>query len=201
MTQSVTIPESGALPMLLQALDLPSSVRNEILADPTNADRAYQELTPIAALEANQAAGKMQVRIGTHHLKLKKLIYDATFLSVGIGVGALSAPVGGLIVFGKLIDILQKLPELLKKLTDAELLIYNVIAEIQKNRRAPIAGSDMPSLTPGTPRGTETDIRNALQQRGQMVPRNLPAILQSLHDKGAVQREVTDTDTIYSTTW
>lgn len=201
MTQSVTITESDALAILLEDLEFPSSLRDEILADPANSERVFQALTPIAALEANKAAGEMQVRVGQYHLKLRKLIYDATFLAVGVGVGALSAPVGGAMVLGKLVDILHKLPELLKELTDAELLIYDVIAELQKKRRAPIAGSNMPSLTPGNPRGTENDIRNTLKQRGQMVPPNLTAVLQSLHDKGAVTREATDTDTIYSTTW
>lgn len=199
MSESVYLTEETALREFLDNLELPQELKAELLADPQNRKKFFEEWKPVAELETNEEAGDVHVRLGKHHLRLRQLLYDTAIAGAGIiiiSAGGVQVTWG--VVGPRLLSIGTALYDCLKELDEAEVQVCNAIAHIQRNAVGP--GGAI-KIRPGIPIGTEEDIEDWFSARELMVPGDLPDILDRLYKRKVIEKQTLKGKTVYTMIW
>lgn len=160
--------------------------------DETTAATLAKELKNLAAHPFNQADGQVRVLFkGGHHFPLRKTLYSALVLTVtltGSVMVAVVEPMSGAVgIVGTVLGAIERANELISKLTPEEVVVYEALLEIMKQRRD--AGERQPRVT-------AEDVKMLFKKRQEAAPD--PAnTLQVLRDKDVVKFELSKGQTQY----
>jgi hypothetical protein len=158
------------------------------LANAVNQQKASEYLAKIAANPENLDPGTTAIRVGSHHLKLKKLVQSAVASAFFLGLSAFEpTKITALAGVERGLEFVKTVGESLEELKPTDILLYDIIVEIQ-------AQNYVPHIKPGHPQGTETDIQNAILARGFSIPQDFKASLRRLLSKQAIKPEPEDSD-------
>jgi len=192
MLETITIEKDKCLEFLIKQSGISGSVSAELLGNRQMLERATVLVTKIADHPINDADGEISVRIGKRHLKLKKLLFRVATSLFFLGVSvAISSGEVALAAGEKGLEAVHSLLDLLAKMDDTEIYVYDIIVDIAKNNR-------IPSISPEHKRGTKKDISGTITERGEMVPKSFDAVIEKLLIKGAIKPfHPEGADTIY----
>ena len=137
------------------------------------------ELDLLAQIDED-GAGPFRIRIGSHHIKLKKALWNAAVTgAIALLSTADPTPVTKVAAAAKVIDYLSKFRSYIQSLGTVERTVYDlVVAETERRRTA---GSVLQSAYP-----SQDDVARLIEARGHTPPDNLGDVLGSLVTKGGL---------------
>lgn len=158
------------------------------LANTANQQRASDYIKKIAENEQNTNPGTPEVKIGSHHLKLKKLVQSALASAFFLGLSTFEpTKITALAGVERGLEFVKTVGESLEKLKPTDILLYDIIVEIE-------AQNYVPHIKPGHPQGTEKDIQDAIKARGFAIPQDFKVSMRRLLTKQAIKPEPEDSD-------
>ena len=195
MRETIKIETRSAARDLLDAVpELEPLKEQGILADEHFANQVRDDLLAIADLPINEPIDEFRVRVGSFHIKLKKALWQTMVTGIVVAVGALDP--GHFTKASATVAILQYLAALktfLAKLDEAEIEVYDAIAELLQEKRADGKILEVKEVS-------EPEVAQVLGRHGRSAPANLRDILSNLVVKGGLARKFhASSETFYST--
>ena len=150
--------------------------------------RASAALESIAANPRNEAAGKLSARVGNRHQKVRKLIEETASSLFFLGLAASVEPTGLSLfaAFERGVEMIRTFAGLLDRLSDTEIFLYDIIADIDGRNKFPSINTDLK-------RGTEQDIRDVItKERKKALPNDFKIALAALSTTGKIKSEAVE---------